>query len=115
MNFQPRYLSNGRICCSRADALCDTCKATEEDTMPSVLRAAHDAYQANPAVSFESHLKILGEARIQDDARRRSAAHPPARLTAAEEAEMLSSYAAPNGYEAGLKALREKEAKNDAC
>jgi hypothetical protein len=80
----------------------------------NVLRAAHDAFLANPAVSYENHLRILGEARIQASARRLSAlaeADPTPRMTTAEAAEMVSSYGAPNGYEAGLKALQEHDLK----
>jgi hypothetical protein len=83
-------------------------RAAVPDLPPATdtLRAAHAAHLANPSVSFESHLRIAGEARIQAEARRLAAlaeADPTPRLTAAQ----LSDYAAPNGYEAGLRALRE--------
>jgi hypothetical protein len=137
MAFTPRLKADGTPCCFRtlddghlafpANA-CQPCKdhaaaryraacAADElqerrrgDNAPPasyLLRAASDAHLRNPSISYEAHLKILGEQAVQDVARR-LAANPPARLTTAEEAELLSSFAAPDGYAEGLKLLAKE-------
>ena len=122
-----RRKENGEPCCEFFDAAgprltlaCEPCQrhylheeALRQDAAPpngyKVGLAALRAATATPARDFEDRYKAARLRDLEAEATRRAgAAEAPApRMTSAE----LAPYAAPDSYEAGLKALRAKETR----
>ena len=122
-DIPPRRKPDGSVCCEFFDEAgprllqaCDECQTyyldearQRRDAEPpnpyTRPLAAMRAAQATDASRFEDAYKQSRRADVEATRRALAAEEPAARLTTAE----LNKYAPPNSYEAGLKALRERE------
>lgn len=128
MTVQFRTLDNGAICCSSINSkgehvapihACDKCKAhfaAQERTMyappdPYAGISALRAATATPEQTFEERWKADRlRALTAEHTRLEALIAASPRMTAAGEADR-AKYTPPDPYAAGIKALREKEAR----
>ncbi len=121
--FTPRHLSDGRICCSRADVLCDACrghharstlfsleKNMEHDDPPDPYAAGISALRAAESTPESRFAERYANMRRREFQLEAATDFMPLRLTAAEEAD-LAAYEPPDAYAAGIKALHAKQAR----
>jgi hypothetical protein len=121
MSFVPRQLSDGRVCCSNPEHLCDACKAQDatppnpyDISTPTLRSASHNVRTVSDVrdevAAFETQYKArrLEELRMEE-AEARLLFHEPDAEKMLRSAQVTEQYAPPDPYAPGLEELRVRD------
>jgi hypothetical protein len=121
MNFVPRHLSNGLVCCSDPNSLCDACKA--QDSVPpnpydtSTLRtASHNVRTVSDVrdevAAFEAQYKAQRLQDLRDEENEtRLMSDEPDDDEVLRSAQITEQYAPPDPYASGISEMQQREAR----